>query len=150
MARTNAIPDNLVLPLLELSESGKTGSQMMDWLKTNHNIETSLSTISKRLKIYKAAQLQAKIETVRANASEKALDYISMMDTDITKLHRKTNKLLESDEPSDLILAKSLIETKKNLIMVQLNSTGMDKPEKDEQDQEFILEGLVSKLGKSN
>jgi hypothetical protein len=73
-----------------------------------------------------------------------------MLHNDITKLHRKTNRLLESDDKEDLLLAKSLIETKKSLVMIQLGTMGMDKPEKEEQNQDIMIDGLITKLGKSN
>lgn len=150
MARPSSIPEYLVLPLLEQWELGKNAEQCSVWLHETHGIEASIVTINRRIKEMKDIQLQAKRDAVRANASDKALDYISMMDQDILKLNKITNRLLDSSNDEQLVLAKQLLETKLKLIDKQMNLTGMDKPEKEQEDQSFMVDGLINKLGKTN
>jgi hypothetical protein len=150
MARPSLIPPNLVLPLLQKWEAGMNGEQLAAWLKETYQIETSVVTINRRIKELKEIQLQAKREQVRENASEKALDYISMMDHKILKLDKKSNILLESDDPDQIALGKALAETQLKFIDKQMNLTGMDKEEKDIDDQDAVVDNLIKKLGKSN
>jgi hypothetical protein len=144
------IPENLVLELFHRWENGDTNADLQVWLLENHKIDASINTINKRIKHLRDTQLQAKKDAVAAKASEQALDYISIMERDILKLDKKTNKLLESNDPDDLMLAKSLMEIKLKLIDKQMNIFGMDKPEKVEDNQDSILDGLVSKINQAN
>jgi len=150
MARPPLIPEIFVIPMLQLWENGNNAQQIADWLKINHNLEVRHQVVSARIKKVKDIQLQAQRDAIASKASEQALDYISIMDSDILKLNRKTNRLLESDDPDDLMLAKSLIETKTKIITLQMEITGVNQPEKIEQNQDVMVDGLLDKLGKAN
>jgi hypothetical protein len=150
MSRSSNIPENLILPLFQQWEGGKTGAQMLEWLKTEHNVDSSISSVNKRIKAYREAALQSKIATVRENASEQALSYASMLDNNILELNKKINKLIKSDDKEDILLADKLMNTQKGLVQAQYGSMIMEKPEKEEQDQELMAENLINKLGKLN
>lgn len=150
MGRPSNIPEKFVIPMLEQWEGGMNAAQIVDWLKVNHNVETTVSSVNKRIKNIRDIQLQAKKDAIAEKASEQALDYISIMEQDILKLDKHTSRLLKSEKAIDLTLAKTLIDTKAKLIDKQMQLTGMDKPERELEDQDVIVDGLLSKLGKSN
>jgi hypothetical protein len=147
MARPSVIPEMLLMPLFNYWSEGHNADECVLWLKEKHNVICSQQTVSGRLRGLRDIEIQARKAAITEKAASQALDYVSMMDNDINKLNKKTNRLLNSDDKEDLLLAKSLIETKKSLIALQMNLTGMDKPEKQEVQDDQIVEGLISKLG---
>ncbi len=146
----SSIPENLVIPLLEQWENGKTDQECANWLKETHNLDVSRLAVCRRIKIIRDIRMQATKDAIAQNASDQALDYVSMMAQDIIKLNKKTTKLLESEDDDKLLLAKTLIDIKHKLIITQMNLLGMDKPEKEQQDQELIIDNMLNKLPKLN
>jgi hypothetical protein len=150
MSRPNLIPENLLIPVLKEWESGKNAEQIADWLRITHSVDVSARNVNSRVKAIRDIELQAKKDAIAKHASEQALDYISMMDNDILKINKITDQLLSSEDQSNWLLAKQLVETKLKLIDKQMNLTGMDRAEKTELDQDIIVDGLLNKINKTN
>src|ERR1700722_18504227 len=90
IARLSAIPDMLLTPLFNYWSAGHNSEQCVEWLKKEHSIQVSKSTVSARLRILRDLEIQARRDAITEKAAEQGLDYISMMHNDITKLNRKT------------------------------------------------------------
>jgi predicted phage tail protein len=150
MSRPSVIPESLVIPLLKEWESGKNAEECVVWLKANHNIDSNVRAVNRRIKNIKDIEIQARRDAISKGAAERALDYISIMNDDIMKLDKITKKLLDTDDENKLMLAKQLLEIKLKNIDKQMNLTGMDKPDKATEEEDALLESLLSKLPKAN
>jgi len=146
MAKLSAIPENLIIPLMEKYEDGLNDTELSEWLLTEHGIEASRLAVQGRLKPFRDIAQQAKRDAITSRAGDRALDYVSMIDKDIAKLDKITDLLLQSKD--DMPLAKSLMETKAKLLFKQIEFTGINKEEKDQSNQEDMLQRILAKFPK--
>lgn len=149
MARLSAIPENLIIPLMEQYDNGLSDTELVEWLKKEHNLEVSRMVVQNRLKPFRDLAQQAKRDAIASRAGDRAMDYLSIMDKDIGKLDKLTDRMFaDSAIKPDLNLARQLIETKLKIIAKQLDVTGINKEEKDQSDQEDMLSRILAKIPK--
>lgn len=144
MARLSKIPDNIKPLVLEQSSKGKSASEIVEWLKLQHGVEISNSSLNKLLRSQKEERKDVAKQAYASAVAASAANDLQIVDEVIISLNKEYNKKLNKDET---ISANMLMKTLLQYIQFRASLAGAEE-EMSKEDTQGLLEGLLEKLGK--
>lgn len=142
----SAIPDKLIVEMLQRSNDGYTHQEITDWLVNVKGVKTSITAVHRRIKEFKDVEQDAKKQAIAEAAAKSAVECVSIIDKHILLLDRETCKLFKSGIKKDKVLGNQLSNTLLKYIDKKMNLTGMDKEKPNDSDEELV-NSLLKKIG---
>ena len=141
MARLGKIPDNLHDEIQKLAGEGYSADKVKVWLKKEHNIDASHSTVSRLLRDMKEERQEIAQRAYADAVANSANQDILILGEMIVKLNQKVTKAFNAEQ---LVIGTKMAETLLKYLSRRMDLSGLNI--KDKPDDQLLKEELLKKI----